>query len=321
LSFEADTLIDRRSLRRKLSFWRVMTGLAVALAIVALGVMAGGRSLINRQQTHVARITVDGLITGDKPLLDAIRRVRTARSAQAAIISINSPGGTTTGSEALYHELRELAQAKPTVAVVTGSAASGAYVAALGADRIFAPQTAVVGSIGVIIQYPNFVKTLEMLGVKVEAVRSSPLKAQPSGLEPTPPEARAALEATIADSYAWFKDLVKERRGLSAEEVARVADGRVFTGRQSLPLKLIDAIGSEREARVWLESEKKVGRSLRVVDYKRATVDRFGLFSLAGLANALGYSDLATAISGARQSVEIQALDGLLSVWQPPAQN
>lgn len=321
MSFEADTLIDRRSLRRKLSFWRVMTGLAVALAIVALGVMAGGRSLINRQQTHVARITVDGLITGDKPLLDAIRRVRTARSAQAAIISINSPGGTTTGSEALYHELRELAQAKPTVAVVTGSAASGAYVAALGADRIFAPQTAVVGSIGVIIQYPNFVKTLEMLGVKVEAVRSSPLKAQPSGLEPTPPEARAALEATIADSYAWFKDLVKERRGLSAEEVARVADGRVFTGRQSLPLKLIDAIGSEREARVWLESEKKVGRSLRVVDYKRATVDRFGLFSLAGLANALGYSDLATAISGARQSVEIQALDGLLSVWQPPAQN
>jgi len=321
LSFEADTLIDRRSLRRKLSFWRVMTGLAVALAIVALGVMAGGRSLINRQQTHVARITVDGLITGDKPLLDAIRRVRTARSAQAAIISINSPGGTTTGSEALYHELRELAQAKPTVAVVTGSAASGAYVAALGADRIFAPQTAVVGSIGVIIQYPNFVKTLEMLGVKVEAVRSSPLKAQPSGLEPTPPEARAALEATIADSYAWFKDLVKERRGLSAEEVARVADGRVFTGRQSLPLKLIDAIGSEREARLWLESEKKVGRSLRVVDYKRATVDRFGLFSLAGLANALGYSDLATAISGARQSVEIQALDGLLSVWQPPAQN
>ena len=321
MSLDADLLVDRRSLRRKLSFWRVLTFLAIAVAIIAVGFLAGGRNLLNRQQPHVARITVDGLITGDKPLLDVVRRVRTARNVQAVMVAINSPGGTTTGSEALYNELRELAKVKPTVAVVTGSAASGAYVTALGTERIFAPQTAVIGSIGVIIQYPNFVKTLEMLGVKVEAVRSSPLKAQPSGVEPTLPEARAALEATIADSYQWFKDLVKERRALSAEELGKVADGRVFTGRQSLPLKLIDEIGSEREARAWLEKDKKVAATLRVVDYKRASVDRFGLFSLAGIVSALGYGDLAVAISGARQSVELQTLDGLLSVWQPPAQN
>ncbi|MCA0422708.1 MAG: signal peptide peptidase SppA [Proteobacteria bacterium] len=323
MSFDADVLIDRRRLRRKLTLWRVLAFLGGAVALVALGLMAGGRSLVEAQSNHIARLTISGLITGDQPTLDAIRRARKAKAASAVIVSINSPGGTTTGSEAIYRELRELAAAKPTVAVVTGTAASGAYVAAIGTDRIFAPQTAIVGSIGVIIQYPNFVKTLDMLGVKVEAVRSSPLKAQPSGVEPTPPEARAALEATVADSYQWFRDLVKERRKLDDAELNRVADGRVFTGRQAGPLKLIDAIGSEKEAIAWLETERGTSKGLAVRDYKRINPnDTFGLLSLAiRAASALGFDGLASALAGARRDIEAQSLDGLVSVWQPNVQN
>lgn len=323
MSLDADALYDRRSLRRKLTFWRVLAFCAAAVLIIGLGLAFGGRNLLRTQTPHVARFVVSGLITGDQQSIDAIRRIKDAKTASAAIISINSPGGTTTGSERLYLELRELAKAKPTVAVVTGMAASGGYIAAMGTERIFVPETGIVGSIGVIMQYPDFTRALEKVGVKVEAVRSTPLKAQPSGLEPTPPEAREALNATVQDTYAWFKDLVRQRRALSEAELNKVSDGRVFTGRQGLPLKLLDEIGSEREAQRWLETSHKLAKDLRIVEYRRqSTTSRFGLFTaLAGIASGLGFEDAAAAIGGLRQSAEAQSLDGLVSVWQPPAQN
>lgn len=319
MSLEADYLIDRRRLRRRLTLWRVIAFLAAVAAVVALGMMAGGRDLIAAQSRHVARLSIEGLITGDKETLATIERARKNTSVVAAIVQIDSPGGTTTGSEALHRELRELAKAKPTVAVVRGTAASGSYIAAMAADRIIAPQTALVGSIGVILQYPNFSKLLETVGVKVEAVRSAPLKAQPSGFEPTLPEARAALEASIADSYAWFKDMVKDRRALSDAELARVADGRVFTGRQSIALKLIDELGGEREAIAWLEKEKGLAKDTPVRDYRRASATgRLGLLSAVQvLASGLGFDQLATLAGASRRDLDLHALDGLLAVWQP----
>lgn len=323
MSLEADAMIDRRSLRRKLSLWRVLALVAAGLAIVAIGLAFGGRSLLSTSTPHVARLEINGVITGDKPTLEAIRRAKDSKSATAAIVTINSPGGTTTGSEALYRELRELAQAKPTVALVTGTAASGGYIAAMGTDRIIAPETGIVGSIGVVLQYPNLVKTLDMIGVKVESVRSTPLKAQPSGVEPTPPEATAALTSTVMDTYDWFKALVKERRKLNEDELRKVTDGRVFTGRQGVPVKLVDELGGEKEARAWLESQHKISTNLKIVDYRRNTsLDRFGLLSIAGgVAAAMGLDDVATALLSARQTVEAQSLDGLVSVWQPQVQN
>ena len=101
-------------------------------------------------------------------------------------------------------------QRKPMVVVVDGLAASGGYIAAISADHIVAQDTSLVGSIGVLFQYPNFTDLLKSLGVKVEEIKSSPLKAAPNGFEPTSPEARAAIEAIVMDSYAWFRGLVQE---------------------------------------------------------------------------------------------------------------
>ncbi len=150
-------------------------------------------------------------------------------------------------------------------------AASGAYIAALGADRIFVRGNSIVGSIGVLVEYPNVSGLMDKVGVKLESIKSSPLKAAPNGFEPTSEEARAAMAALIADSFDWFKGLVKDRRGLSDEELAKVDDGRVFTGRQGLPLKLVDAIGDEREAIAWLEKDRGVAKNLPVRDYKPGT--------------------------------------------------
>ena len=131
------------------------------------------------------------------------------------LLAIDSPGGTTTGAEAVYLALRKLAEKKPTVAVVSNTAASGAYIAALGADRIFVRGGSLVGSIGVLAEIQSLYKGLDMIGVKVDEFKSSPLKNAPNGFEPTSEAARAAIMALIDDNYVWFKGLVKERRGLT----------------------------------------------------------------------------------------------------------
>ena len=102
--------------------------------------------------------------------------------------------------------------------VVDSMAASGGYITAIAGDHIVAQQTSLVGSIGVLFQFPNVTDLLDKIGVKVELVKSTPLKAAPDGFEPTSPEARAALNSIIQDSYAWFKGIVQDRRHLSDGE-------------------------------------------------------------------------------------------------------
>src|SRR5450432_4813360 len=241
MSLDSDVIVDRRRIRRKLTFWRVVAALVAIAAIVTVGVIVtpGGRGAFTASGS-IARIQIDGLIRSDNDRVEALERLEKSRAA-AVIVHINSPGGTTAGSEQLYDALVRLKAKKPVVVVVEGLAASGGYITAIAADYIIAQQTSLVGSIGVLFQYPNFSDLLKTVGVKVEEVKSSPLKAAPNGFEPTSPEARAALESLVKDSYAWFRNLVGERRGLADAALDRVADGRVFTGRQGLELKLVDA--------------------------------------------------------------------------------
>ena len=320
ISASADYVVDRRRLRRQVTFWRVAAFVVAALAILGLGVRFSGLAG-TQNQPHVARLAIRGLITGDDETLKTIRAIADSKAA-AAVITIESPGGTTAGSELLFDELRRLAAKKPVVAVVGTMAASGAYIAALGADRIFAKGNSLVGSIGVLVEFPNFSGLLDKIGVKFESVKSSPLKAAPNGMEPTSEAARAAVAALVADSFDWFKGLVKDRRHMSDEELAQVADGRVFTGRQGVPLKLIDAIGGEREAIAWLESEKGIAKDLPVRDWRPEKSLGFGLLgSAASVADGFGLTGLAGVLKRSEAAAESQLLDGLVSIWQLPAGN
>jgi len=324
MSLDADAIVDRRRMRRKLTFWRVT---AVVVALVAIG---GGALLfvpgsrLMPPGAYISRIKIQGLIRGNQDRIEALERLGRSR-ASAVIVHIDSPGGTTAGSEQLYDALRELQSKKPMVVVVDGLAASGAYIAALSADHIIANETSLVGSIGVLFQYPNFTDVLKTIGIKVEEVKSSPLKAAPNGFEPTSPEARAAIEAIVLDSYAWFKDLVKNRRKMDNGQLTRVADGRVFTGRQAVGLKLVDGLGNEKTALAWLEKEKKVPANTPVRDYSLRP--RFGELSFlhvtAWTFEAVGLSAIAHRIEewGAVQAVERLNLDGLLALWHPPSTN
>lgn len=325
MSMESDMIVDRRRLRRKLTFWRVASALIVIGAVIALGAYAsplGGRLT---GSSAIQRVNIDGLIRSDQKRVEALERLGKS-NAPAVVVHINSPGGTTAGSEELYEALTRLKAKKPMVVVVEGLGASGGYIAALASDHIVAQQTALVGSIGVLFQYPNVTELLKTVGVKVEAVKSSPLKAAPSGFEPTSPEARAAIDALVKDSYAWFRGLVQNRRGMDDAQLEKVADGRVFTGRQALDLKLVDQLGDEKVAIAWLVAEKKVTPDLPVRDFKLTPrfTDLTFIRTAASVAfDALGLSGIARQVeqAGIAGAADRLSLNGMLALWQPAPSN
>ena len=325
MSLDSDVIVDRRRIRRKLTFWRVAAALVAIAAIVIVGVIAAGGRGSLATGGSIARINIEGLIRSDQERVQALERLEKSQ-AEAVIVHINSPGGTTAGSEQLYDALVRLKAKKPLVVVVEGLAASGGYIAAIAADHIIAQQSSLVGSIGVLFQFPNFTELLKTVGVKVEEVKSSPLKAAPNGFEPTSPEARAALDALVKDSYAWFRGLVKERRGMDDALLEKVADGRVFTGRQAVDLKLIDQLGDEKTAVAWLVAEKKIKSDLPVRDFKLSP--RFGDLTFLRTAasitfDALGLGSVARQIeqAGVAQAVDRLGLDGMLALWRPAGPN
>ncbi|MFT0860886.1 signal peptide peptidase SppA [Ancylobacter sp. G4_0304] len=319
-AIEVDEVLAKRRLRRRVSFWRVFALLVLVLGGAGLFAYVNEGALLPRAAPHVARVKIGGVIRNERERLELLESIGRS-GARAVILSIDSPGGTVVGSQALYDGLRRLSERMPVVAVVEGMAASGAYIAAMGADHIVAPRNALVGSIGVIFQFPNFAEAMKTLGISYEEIKSSPLKAAPNMFEPPSEAARAAVASLVSDSYDWFRELVAERRLLSGDKLAEVTDGRVFTAHQGLPLRLVDELGDERTARAWLARERQVSADLPVRDWRTGRAgDEFGwlrgasirLMSLAGMAE-IGQILLGSAEGAAAQL----RLDGLLALWHP----
>ena len=314
---DAESVIDRRRLKRRLTAWRIA---AVAFGLLLLGVfvlsdknMAGPAGIL----PHVARVTVSGVITDDRKMQELIDKVAKADQVKAVILDINSPGGTTTGGEAIYDAVRRLAEKKPVVAVCGTLATSAAYIVALAADRIFVYGNTITGSVGVIFQWAEVTELLHTLGIKVEEVKSGPLKAVPSPFEPIDERAREITEEMVQDAKGWFVDLVGKRRDIEPTSVPGLTDGRIYSGRQAVDLKLADEIGDEKAAMSWLTKERNVPSGLKIVDWKPAT-ESTGLFGwlFQSLAASIGLS--ADKIAGlASQISATLKLDGLVSVWHP----
>ena len=298
MALDADYLIDRRRLKRRLSFWR---GIGILAALLA-GLAAFGRFAELGERDYIARHTVQGLITDDGRRHRTLAAIASDEAARALIVRINSPGGTLAGGEALYRSLRAVAREKPVVAVLGGVATSAGYMAAIAADRLVARRSTITGSIGVVMQTTEISGLLEKLGVGAETIRSGPLKAMPSGFEKLTDDGREVLQALIADSHAMFLELVAERRRMDAAALEKIGDGRVLTGRQALEANLVDSIGGEREAVAWLETEKGIAEGLPIRDVGGG--GRLG--KLLDRAAALGERTIFS---------ERLTLDGLVSVW------
>jgi protease IV len=310
-------ITDRRRLRRKLTFWRVAAFVALVALVAGLshagGFLPTGQG--GRLADHIARVEVSGIVTPDDDLLERLADIRDNDAVKAVIVAIETPGGTTYGGERIYKAVREIAEVKPVAAEVRGLAASAGYMIASATDHIVAGEASIVGSIGVIFQYGNVSELLDKIGVSVEAVKSSPLKAEPSPFGPASPEAEAMIRALVLDSYDWFVELVAERRGFTRAQTLALADGSIFTGRQALANGLVDELGSEPEIVAWFAG-RDVPEGLDVIEWEE---ERGGslLFGQA-LADAL----IGALVARLPIPETLQGftdgklfLDGLVSVW------
>ncbi|MBS29290.1 MAG: signal peptide peptidase SppA [Alphaproteobacteria bacterium] len=302
MSYDPDALLDRRRLRRRLRIWQAV---ALIVAVAAVLVFLHGEGELVRGE-RVARIHVEGLIVRDDARADMLDRIARNRNIRGVIVHIDSPGGSVVGGEDLYNGLRKIAEDKPVAAVMGTVATSAAYMTGIAADRIFAYEGTVTGSIGVILQSANVTELLDRIGVEPVTIKSSDLKGVPSPLEPLTDEARAATRQVVLDLYDFFVGLVIERRPIDTDAVRRLADGRVFSGRQAVENGLVDAIGNETEAIAWMVEERGVPAGLRVETVRAdRNADNF-LERLGGLAGKSLFSNALT-------------LDGLVSLWQPAA--
>ena len=227
MTLEADLLLDRRRLKRRLTLWRVLAVLA-GLAAIWVALPEGSNAVL--EGDYVARLEIRGTIREDRRMLETIERAATNSRVRALIVAIDSPGGTVAGGEAIHAALTRLAAGKPVVATMGGTAASAGYMVALPAARIFAREGTLTGSIGVILQSFEASELLTRLGVHPETIASGPLKDQPSPFRPLTEEGRASLTQVVQDMQANFVRMVAAGRNMSEEAVRAIADGRVRAG-------------------------------------------------------------------------------------------
>lgn len=321
MTVDIDAIVDRRRMRRKLTFWRVIAFALVAVFLIgAIGYFSGFPTT-SKRSAHIARIPIEGVIVENRDLVKMIDRAAESSAVKGVILSINSPGGSTTGGEAIYEAVRQLADKKPVVSEIRTVGASAGYMIAIAADHTVARYNSITGSIGVYFQYGNVAELLDTLGISMDAVKSSSLKAEPDFYSPATPEAQAMLSDLVTDSYEWFVALVADRRALDPSIARGLADGRIFTGHSAKEAALIDAIGGEAVAVSWLEDEKNVPEDLPIVTWSIED-ELSDLPFAASLARNLGQGlgmALTDSLDEAKGLIPRGlTLDGLVSVWQAP---
>lgn len=297
----AATIPVTRSLRRSRGRWRIFAFLALALAVFFA--LARYLPTLTPPGQAIARISISGTIVTDPERSALLSRLAQDDTISAVIVAINSPGGTTAGGEELYESLREIAEQKPLVSTIGELGASAAYMGAIASDHILARNLSIVGSIGVYYQHVDAGKLFETIGIDLDKVASGPLKSEPDFDEPITPQIRASLEDLVDSSFAYFIDLVAERRGMNDQQIQAVVDGRILSGAMALDAGLIDATGGEREAIQWLAAEHEIDPALPLIDVWPPPSGPNWLDFI--LARAFG--DIGNGLP----------LDGLVALWQP----
>ncbi len=311
MTLETDLLLDRRRLKRRLLFWRGLAVLALVGAVLgAINLGRGDAGVMGTiaSEPHVARLSISGVILENRRLLDRVAKLAKDPKVAAVLLLIDSGGGSLGGGESLHAVLTQVANAKPVVAILRGTAASAGYMIAIPAARIFAREGTITGSIGVVVQTHEFSGLMRTLGISAEQVASGPLKGEPNVIRPMTPEGRAVLQGLVTDMHDLFVEMVARGRKMDLATVRQLADGRAYTGRQALKLGLIDALGGEREARAWLAEEKQIALSLPTRDVITQTwterlLEPEGESVLGGFWKAL--------------TSQRVTLDGAWAIWQP----
>ena len=195
-------------------------------------------------------IDVEGVILDPRTVVKQLREFRRDDSIRAIILHVNTPGGGAAASQEIYSEVRRIRdeKKKKIVASVETLGASGGYYISAATEKIYADPASIVGSIGVISQWVNYEDLLKWAKLKDVTFKAGALKDTGNPARPMTPEEKAYFQSLINDMHGQFISAVAEGRKLKMDDVKKLADGRVWTGQQALPLKLVDQIGDFRVA-------------------------------------------------------------------------
>lgn len=209
-------------------------------AIAAIGGVAGG--------PKVSVIELTGVIEDSTDILAALYKEARSDSVKAIVLRVDSPGGAVAPSEEIYNAVRKLKTEKPIVVSMGSVAASGGLYASLGASRVFANRGTQTGSIGVIMQIPNYTNIADKVGFSMVTVKSGALKDTGNPFREMTDAERQFLETTTAKVHAVFINAVVEGRNIPEEKVRTFADGRVLLGTEAKDLGLVDEFGDVYDA-------------------------------------------------------------------------
>ncbi|MDQ4106724.1 MAG: signal peptide peptidase SppA [Actinomycetota bacterium] len=278
-----DTQTENRTRRRRKRFL-IGGAVAVGLLVLTLGTIGlvlvagpggGDGGVAAAPETYeeeyvsgegpdkIAAIPVEGLISGadrgvagtvpattPEGLRDALRQAAEDENVAAVILEISSPGGGVTASDRMYEEILEFKESsgKPVLAALGATAASGGYYVATAADEILAEETTLTGSLGVILQLPNFTETADKIGFEQNIIKSGEFKDMGSSFRDITPQEREIFQSIVDENYEAFVEVIVAGRDLPEQRVRELADGRIYSGKQARELDLVDSLGDLEEA-------------------------------------------------------------------------
>ena len=234
-------------MRRRLTILAaaVLVYLAVAgLFVISVGGLSRGEGGPALFGPRVAIVELEGVILEVDDIVRELKAHRDNPTVKAVVLRINSPGGVVAPTQELHDAVMRLRQAgKPVVASLGSVAASGGYYVAVACDQIYANPGTLTGSIGVIMQLANFEQLLKKVGVDYVVVKAGQFKDIGNLARAMTPDERRVMQALLDDVHGQFISAVAAGRRLPREDVARFADGRVFSGVQARDLHMVDALG------------------------------------------------------------------------------
>ncbi len=238
----------------------------ILIGVILLVVLGYLFSVISyKSKPKIALINVNGVISDSTEIIREFRMAERDSSIKAIVLHVNSPGGAVGASQSIYRAIERIKNKKPVVVSMENVAASGGYYISAPANVIFANPGTITGSIGVIIQHVDATKILDKIGLKVENIKSGENKDILYPNHQLTPEQKKLIEKTILDVYDQFLDAIVKYRPITKEELKKIADGRIFSGKEALNLKLIDKLGNIQDA---IDEAKKLAKVKKAVVIK-----------------------------------------------------
>ncbi len=260
----SDNFIERSLLKRKLNSWRVIS--VVVIILLLLSFIGKNSNISSGGNDYIARISFHDVIEDDRKIYDLIDEVADDKHVKAVILEMDTPGGVAVAGEAIFNKIIMLKKQKPVVVSMRSVCASAGYMISVAADRIYAMNGTITGSIGVILQSAELSKLAKKIGITPITIKSGELKGNPSIAEPISEKSRETLQEMIDELHLTFVKMVAINRKIDEDKVKIIADGRVYSANKALKLGLIDEIGDENDALKWLQKNKNISTDLEIFD-------------------------------------------------------